>query len=410
MIIYFFEMTNYKDINIENYNYHLPDSRIAKYPLKERDSSKLLIYKQGTIKHCAFKHLPDRFTPDELLVFNNTRVIQARLIFRKPTGSKIELFCLEPVQPADYSMVFSTNNVCTWKCLIGNRKKWKTDTLSHTFNYRGKNFCITAKKSGCIMEDGSQDIEFSWDSNEITFGEILENTGATPIPPYLNRKSELSDKKSYQTIYSQHNGSVAAPTAGLHFTDNIFKALEKNKIQTTQLTLHVGAGTFRPVKSKTIGSHTMHTERFFVSKETVEKLLKYKNITAVGTTSLRSLESIYILGAKLYAKKTDDFHISQWDGFTISKQIAKTDALSAILDYLTKNNQNELNITTQLIIVPGYEFRIAQKLITNYHQPKSTLLLLVAAFIGNDWRKVYQYALDNDFRFLSYGDSSLLMR
>lgn len=403
-------MINYKDIKIGDFDYHLPDNMIAKYPLKERDASKLLVYEQGVISQYAFKQLPDRFTSNDLLVFNNTRVIQARLIFRKPTGTKIELFCLEPVQPADYAMVFSTNDACIWKCLIGNRKKWKTDTLSHFFDYNGKNYRLTAKKVGSIAGDGSQDIEFSWNSNEISFGEILENIGATPIPPYLNRKSDLSDKKNYQTVYSQHNGSVAAPTAGLHFTDNVFKKLEENKVQTAQLTLHVGAGTFRPVKSKTLSSHTMHTERFFISKDTIEKLLTCENITAVGTTSLRSLESIYIIGAKLFEKQLTDFHVSQWDGFTTSKQIPKRDALTTILDYMTKNQKNELNITTQLIIAPGYQIRMTQKLITNYHQPKSTLLLLVAAFIGDNWRKVYQYALDNDFRFLSYGDSSLLIR
>ena len=399
---------NIRSIKTENYNYILPDKRIAKYPLPNRVHSKLLVYNKGNITHKQFLELPELISRNDLLIFNNTKVIQARLIFYKPTGAKIEVFCLEPVSPPDYAMIFQENETCTWKCIIGNLKKWKQGNLHSEVCIN--NFTIKVIATKKDAEDNSQIIQFTWNNKNISFGDILEHLGQTPIPPYLNRSSEISDKESYQTVYSKLKGSVAAPTAGLHFTDKLLKSLIKKNIKTNNITLHVGAGTFKPVKSEMIGGHSMHTEQFIIDRHLLSNLIKnLENITATGTTTVRTLESLYWLGVKLKINNNTDFHIYQWEVYDLPQNIEVKDALHTLLLFMTKHEIHSLNASTQIIIVPGYKFRLINKLITNFHQPKSTLLLLIAAFIGEDWKKVYDYALNNDFRFLSYGDSSILI-
>ncbi len=397
-----------KDINIEGFNYELPDSRIAKYPLENRSNSKLLIYDKGNIKQKFFKDI-SKVLENDFLVYNNTKVIQARLNFKKKTGANIEIFCLEPIEPADYSLMFQSVNSCKWKCIIGNLKKWKIEEVFSTVIISGIEITVSAKKIRAL--DNSNIIEFSWDNSEISFGEILENMGQTPIPPYLKRKSEESDKERYQTVYSKHKGSVAAPTAGLHFTAKILKDLFNKGISTGHISLHVGAGTFKPVKTNKIGEHEMHAEHFSVSKKLILQLIKNDGkIVAVGTTTVRTLESLYVLGCKLNKKnELKDFNINQWEVYDIEKLLSSKDSLNNILSYMNKNNFETINASTKIIIVPGYKFKIVNKLITNFHQPKSTLLLLISAFIGEDWKDIYKYAFENEFRFLSYGDSSLLI-
>ncbi len=397
-----------KDINIEGFNYELPDSRIAKYPLENRSNSKLLIYDKGNIKQKFFKDI-SKVLENDFLVYNNTKVIQARLNFKKKTGANIEIFCLEPIEPADYSLMFQSVNSCKWKCIIGNLKKWKIEEVFSTVIIYGIKITVSAKKIRALAN--SNIIEFSWDNSEISFGEILENMGQTPIPPYLKRKSEESDKERYQTVYSKHKGSVAAPTAGLHFTDEILKDLFNKGITTGHISLHVGAGTFKPVKTNKIGEHEMHAEHFSVSKKLILQLIKNDGkIVAVGTTTVRTLESLYVLGCKLNNKNNlESFNIKQWEVYDIEKRLSSKDSLNNILSYMNENNLETINASTKIIIVPGYKFKIVNKLITNFHQPKSTLLLLISAFIGEDWKDIYKYAFDNDFRFLSYGDSSLLI-
>lgn len=399
-----------KDIKIKDFSYNLPDEKIAKYPLPERDKSKLLVYNKGVIEQKHFSQISVLVPPDSLLVVNDTKVIQARMFFRKQTGAKIEIFCLNPHFPADYETAFSQKSKCQWTCIVGNSKKWKSGELKKNISTQNSEFELIVRKISA--EKNNQILEFKWNA-DITFGEILENSGNIPIPPYLNRNSEESDKTNYQTVYSQKKGSVAAPTAGLHFTPKVFGNLALKNIKLAKLTLHVGAGTFKPVKSEKIGDHEMHTEQFSVSKEFVNQLIKYEGkITSVGTTSMRTLESLYWLGVKILHKKNTEnkLFVSQWEVYEMPQNTSFTQAINAILEFMQSQNLSTLYAETQIIIVPTYKFRVVNNLITNFHQPQSTLLLLVGAFVGDDWKKIYDYALQNDFRFLSYGDSSFLAR
>lgn len=402
-----------KNIHITDYNYDLPDERIAKFPLKERDHSKLLVYKHGEVSEDIFYNLPSHLPQGALMVFNNTKVIQARMHFRKETGALIEVFLLEPFAPTDYEQMFQTTCHCSWLCIVGNMKKWKSGALSRTFDVKGTTLTLSVERKG---EKGtSQLIDFSWDADNISFAEILDAVGELPIPPYLNRKTEESDKTTYQTVYSKIKGSVAAPTAGLHFTPKVLADLDASGIDREEVTLHVGTGTFKPVKSNTIGEHEMHTEYICVHRQTLEKLLKHgASAIAVGTTSVRTLESLYYIGLKLHANPSLDeaeLHVMQWEPYNVDKdaEISAAEALQCVLDFLDRNGLTTLHSSTQIIIAPGYEYKIVKMLVTNFHQPQSTLLLLVSAFLHGDWKKVYDYALAHDFRFLSYGDSSLLI-
>jgi S-adenosylmethionine:tRNA ribosyltransferase-isomerase len=402
-------MKSPQDIRIDQYDYSLPDEKIAKFPLPERDSSKLLVWKNRQIQESNFRHISDFLPENSLLVFNNTRVFHARMYFRKPTGALIEIFCLEPYFPADYAQAFSQTSVCEWKCLTGNAKRWKTGALSADLA-DGKTV-LTAEK---LSSNGETHIvRFSWNNSNLTFANIVDLIGELPVPPYLNRKAEESDKTTYQTVYARIKGSVAAPTAGLHFTRQIFESLKNRNIETAEVTLHVGAGTFKPVKSPTLADHEMHSEIFSVSRQTVEKLIAYENnIYAVGTTSVRTLESLYFLAAFLQSHPNadpDSLFISQWTPYNTAQQLHSS-GLKPLLDYLVNHSLTALTAHTQILIVPGYEFKIISGMITNFHMPKSTLLLLISAFTGENWREIYDYALKNRFRFLSYGDSSLLLK
>ncbi len=402
-------MINTKDIAIEEYNYPLPDERIAKYPLPQRDQSKLLIYRKGDISEKQFTDLPEALSADSLIVFNNTKVIQARMHFYKATGARIEIFCLEPHIPNDYNLSFQSTSECSWVCMIGNAKKWKEDTLFKNIEINGRQLTIEAHR--VATEGKSQIVRFVWDDPQITFAEILDAIGELPIPPYLNRDTQESDKETYQTVYSKIEGSVAAPTAGLHFTDRVFDALKSKGITTQEVTLHVGAGTFQPVKSEKIAQHEMHTEFISVEKAFLQKLINHQGpVVAVGTTSVRTLESLYYIGVNLLNGVDDMMRVLQWQPYQAAeKTISKNEALQAIIDYLTANELDQLHSATQIMIAPGYQFRIVDAIVTNFHQPQSTLLLLISACIGQDWKRVYDYALQHDFRFLSYGDSSLII-
>ncbi len=404
-----------KEIKIDDYSYNLPNHRIAKYPANERDQSKLLYYKSGEISTKHFGEIHSLLSPETLLVMNNTKVIHARLVFYKTTGARIEVFCLEPLMPADYSQNFQQTERCIWKCAIGNLKRWKSGILQMNFSVNNINFILQAKQ---LNNDGrSYNVEFSWKAidNELiekpSFVQVLEITGKIPIPPYLNREAEECDTNSYQTVYSKSKGSVAAPTAGLHFTDSVFNSLKNNNIACEEITLHVGAGTFVPVKCEQIGDHPMHTEHFSVSKKCLTKIIAHLGkITAVGTTSVRTLESLFWLSIKLQKQlHSAELHIAQWEVYNLEGSQNVNTALNWLLQYMEKNNMTELRASTAIIIVPSYSFRVVNSIITNFHQPKSTLLLLIAAFVGNSWKDIYNYALQNDFRFLSYGDSSLLI-
>jgi len=403
-------MINVQEIFIDDYNYELPDDRIAKYPLQERDMSKLLVWENGQITESSFRNISEFIPENALLVFNNTKVIQARLIFRKKTGASIEIFCLEPKEPADYSLTFAQTQSCTWLCLVGNSKRWKSGKLEYTIT-DGR---CTAERISRWGETNL--IRFEWDNPNWTFADILEKCGELPIPPYLNRKTETRDKDTYQTIYSKMKGSVAAPTAGLHFTEAVFQSLQKKKIDREELTLHVGAGTFKPVKSETLAGHEMHSECFSVKKSTIEQLIKKEGqIFAVGTTSARTLESLYYLGLILEKNpdaNPEELTIGQWTPYTnreTQDMLPVSNALKTLLDYMERKKLKTLTTRTQILIAPGYTFKIAGGIITNFHQPKSTLLLLISALVGGEWREIYDYALANNFRFLSYGDSSLLV-
>ncbi len=403
-------MKNPKEIKIDDFVYALPDERIAKYPLPKRDESKLLIYNKGKITESIFNEVPKMLAENELVVFNNTKVIQARLNFKKQTGALIEIFCLEPASPNDYVLSFQQNKTCTWYCLIGNLKKWKGGVLEHTLVVGNVEVTLFAELKS--QHNTSFEVQFSWNNDQITFSDILESFGELPIPPYLNRKTESRDNETYQTVYSKIKGSVAAPTAGLHFTESVLNDLRRKNIDLQEVTLHVGAGTFRPVKSEYMEQHDMHTEYISVSRQTIEALLAHKcEVLAVGTTSVRTIESLYYIGAKLLNQDiaNDLICVKQWEPYEVVYELTPQESLQSILDYMQKNNLTVLNAATQIIIAPSYEFHFVKKMITNFHQPKSTLLLLVSAFVGGDWKKVYDYALTHDFRFLSYGDSSLLM-
>ena len=401
-----------KQLHITDYNYELPDERIAKFPLKERDHSKLLVYRHGEVGEDVFYNLPTYLPSGALMVFNNTKVIQARMHFRKETGALIEVFLLEPYAPADYEQMFQTTGSCSWLCIVGNLKKWKEGTLSRTFSVNGVETTLSVTRRHEIGT--SHLIEFEWNT-DVSLAEILDAVGELPIPPYLNRKTEESDKQTYQTVYSKIKGSVAAPTAGLHFTPSVLEALDKAGIDREEVTLHVGAGTFKPVKSSTIGEHEMHTEFICVHRQTLEKLLRHDaSAIAVGTTSVRTLESLYYIGVKLHANphlEEHELHVQQWEPYTVPPEqlITPREAIENVLRFLDDNGLSSLHSSTQIIIAPGYEYKIVKMLVTNFHQPQSTLLLLVSAFLHGDWHKVYDYALSHDFRFLSYGDSSLLI-
>ena len=407
------EIMETKHIHISDYTYQLPDERIAKFPISQRDHSKLLVYKHGEVSDDVFYRLPDYLPHGALMVFNNTKVIQARIHFRKETGALIEVFLLEPAEPVDYELMFQTTGHCEWYCLVGNQKKWKEGLLIRSAFIKGTPVFLKATRLG---EHGiSQHIAFDWDSSLISFAEILDAVGELPIPPYLNRKTQESDKTTYQTVYSKIKGSVAAPTAGLHFTDQVLAELDAHGIEREELTLHVGAGTFRPVKSSTIGEHEMHTEYIAVRRHTIERLIAHDGCAiAVGTTSVRTLESLYYMGLKVLRNpdiKEEDLHVSQWEPYEEPKANSQEPkaVLQALLDWMIRHDLTVLHSSTQIIIAPGYEYHIVKMLITNFHQPQSTLLLLVSAFVKGDWHKIYDYALSHDFRFLSYGDSSLLI-
>ncbi len=406
-----------RQIEIRDYNYPLPDERIAKFPVPKRDESKLLIYDKGHISHDVFKNITTYLEPGSLLVYNNTKVIQARLHFNKDTGALIEVFLLEPQSPCDYEQIFQTRGRCAWICMIGNLKKWKEGQLHRTIRV-GENDVTLSVERGEEVHTGHS-VTFTWDRDDVSFAEILEAVGELPIPPYLNRKTEESDKQTYQTVYSKIKGSVAAPTAGLHFTDAVLKDLDAHGIDREEVTLHVGAGTFKPVKSLEIEGHQMHTEYIVVHRRSLEKLIKHEcKVIAVGTTSVRTIESLYYMGVHLIKHPNaseEDLHVYQWDPYELSADgnlvegITPMQAIQAIIDYLDRNGLEALHTSTQIIIAPGYTYKIVKMLVTNFHQPQSTLLLLVSAFLHGDWRKVYDYAQSHDFRFLSYGDSSLLI-
>ncbi len=388
-------------IYIADYNYPLPDERIAKYPLAERDHSKLLVYRNGQVSEDLFFNVGDYIAPHSLLIYNNTRVIQARLEFFKTTGARIEVFCLEPIAPHDYQLSLGSTSGCTWKCMVGNAKKWHQECLE--YRVEGLDLSFRAYKENVI--GNAYAVRFEWDNPQISFAEILDAMGELPIPPYLNRKTEESDKTTYQTVYSRIKGSVAAPTAGLHFTERVLDGLRARGIETDEVTLHVGAGTFLPVKTADANEHTMHTEIIAVPRETIEHIKKQLgHIVAVGTTSMRTLESLYFMGCNKTAS------VSQFEPYEQEYTMSAHDALQSLLDWMDATGQSVLHAETQIMIKPGYQFHIVDQLITNFHQPQSTLLLLVSAFVGGDWHTIYDYALSHDFRFLSYGDSSILNR
>ena len=403
-------VTKTQQISIEDYNYSLPDERIAKFPLPKRDESKLLLYRDGKVSESVFKHITDYLPEGSLMVFNNTRVIQARLLFQRATGAQIEVFCLDPAAPHDYELIFQQTEACNWICLIGNAKKWKEPVLSREITVAGQTVRLSAEKVQSYGE--THQVRFSWDGG-FSFAEVLDAAGELPIPPYLHRKTEESDLKTYQTVYSKIKGSVAAPTAGLHFTPEVLADLDAKGFGREELTLHVGAGTFKPVKSETIEGHEMHTEYISVRRSTIERVMQnFGKIIAVGTTSVRTLESLYYIGVTLATHPdatSEELVVRQWMPYEdANNRLTPTEALQNILDYLDKHQLNTLITATQIIIAPGYEFKVVKGIVTNFHQPKSTLLLLISAFVKGDWKNIYDYALGHDFRFLSYGDSSLL--
>lgn len=401
------ELEDLKKIRIEDYTYDLPEQRIAKFPLAQREASKLLIWKDHRIEETSFASVRDILRAGQTLIFNNTKVIHARIFFRKPTGAMIEVFCLEPHVPVDYAQNFAAHGECEWSCMVGNLKKWKDGVIGCNFTYGGQDYLLKAEKRG--QQNGEVIIRFSWNGG-LSFSEVLEGCGRIPIPPYLNRESEESDEIRYQTVYSREEGSVAAPTAGLHFTRELLSDLKAKGVQVAELTLHVGAGTFRPVKAETIGDHDMHTEHLIISRQLVESLRdKAGELIAVGTTSVRTLESLYWMGVKRLLGEEEFFSVGQWEVYTLPSHYTLREAMEALVGWFEDTRQELLKARTTIIIVPGYRFHVIDAMFTNFHQPQSTLLLLVSAVVGEDWRRIYDYALSHDFRFLSYGDSSLLM-
>ena len=398
------------DIRIEDYNYPLPDERIAKYPLKERDGSKLLIYKDGVPQESAFRNISEYIPEDSLMVFNDTKVVPARLHFQRESGAHIEIFCLEPVFPEEYVTMFAVTDRCRWKCIVGNVKRWKNDTLNLYNPLDDNDIAAMSLKADLVERCGETSIvEFSW-ANDAPFSRVLEICGSIPIPPYLNRDTESIDLERYQTLYARFRGSVAAPTAGLHFTEPVLEAIRSKNVTTNTVCLHVGAGTFLPVKSDNVADHTMHREPFVVTLDFIERLRSRSGkVVAVGTTSVRTLESLYYVGVKCIESGAPS-DVQQWDPYTTDPKYSLEESLDALIAYLKANGKAELQIGTRIIIVPGYDFKVVDVLVTNFHQPQSTLLLLISAFVGGDWRNIYDFALSRDFRFLSYGDSSILFR
>ena len=399
------------DIRIEDYNYPLPDERIAKYPLAERDSSKLLRYVDGKVDEHIFRDITDFLPDNAIMVFNDTKVVPARLHFVRPTGARIEIFCLQPVDPVEYNLAFASTQTCTWKCVIGNAKKWKNDTLNLYLpeNHGGKAAELNMKADLVSREGETGIVTFRWDGN-LPFSNVLEICGTIPIPPYLNRDSEAIDTERYQTLYARIRGSVAAPTAGLHFTDAVLAKIREKGIDMETVCLHVGAGTFLPVKDSEVAKHPMHREPFVVTKAFLKDLIdSHKKVIAVGTTSVRTLESLYYIGVSCIEKGHPE-DVEQWAPYTREYSYSTEEALRAIVNYLEQTSQDALTAGTRIIIVPGFKFRIVDILVTNFHQPESTLILLISAFVGGDWKTIYDYALAHDFRFLSYGDSSLLFK
>lgn len=407
-------MQDPRHIHIKDFSYDLPDERIAKHPLEKRDEAKLLLYNQEGIGEDVFRNLTNYLQPGQLIVFNNTKVIYARLHFRKATGALIEVFCLEPHTPSDYQVNFSTTRRVTWTCLIGNMKKWKEGRLEQEIKVGDKLLTLTAERGG--VSGTGFEVTFDWNDDTVAFSEILDAIGELPIPPYLNRDTEQRDLEEYQTVYSKIKGSVAAPTAGLHFTDELLSQLDAHGIERDEITLHVGAGTFKPVKSEEIEGHTMHSEWIAVARTSIEKLIAHGGqCIAVGTTSVRTLESLYYIGVILQQHPNateEELRVPQWMPYEYAAQtvepITTLQALQNILDYLERNNLPTLHTSTQIMIAPSYEYHVVRTMITNFHQPQSTLLLLVSAFVKGDWRRIYNYALEHDFRFLSYGDGCLL--
>lgn len=400
-------------IQIADFHYELPDHRIAKFPLEERSSSRLLLAKSGLLSQDVFRNICTHLPAGALLVFNNTRVIHARLRFQRSSGAAIEIFCLEPAGQVSPEESFSTSGRVEWNCLVGNLKRWKDEVLQSVVRTPERDVVLEARL--LQREEEGARVALSWDHPRLTFSEILEIAGELPIPPYLNRETEAVDEIRYNTIYASQDGSVAAPTAGLHFTDEILDELPQHKIKRAFLTLHVGAGTFKPVKTALVADHEMHEERFMVSRDFITALIVQVEsgapVVAVGTTSMRTLESLYWLGVQLASDQSKRlFQIGQWEPYEATRHMNALESFGQIASYLEAHGEDEVIGYTGIIIVPGYQFRVVDALITNFHQPASTLLLLIAAFIGNTWREAYDYALKNDFRFLSYGDSSLLWR
>jgi S-adenosylmethionine:tRNA ribosyltransferase-isomerase len=405
-----------KNLSVHDFTYELPEHKIARYPLTERDRSRLLIYKEGAISEAIYRDIHQQLPPGSLLIFNNTKVVAARLLFQKPTGAVVEIFCLEPPpQYTDMTTAMNQKGRVTWICLIGGASKWKPgQLLEKRMDVNGQEIILQARYLG--KEKDSFAIELSWTPDTHTFAEVLQAVGNIPLPPYIKRTVEQTDSERYQTIYANTEGSVAAPTAGLHFTDSVFEQLNQQQIHREYVTLHVGAGTFKPVKSDTMSGHPMHAEFIDVSISTIESILKYldKQITVVGTTSLRTVESLYWLGVKTMRQPMlplEDLVVHQWDPYELNGiPVSAKTALESLVQYLQTRQMNRIITKTSLLIAPGYTFQIPSALVTNFHQPQSTLLLLVAAFVGPHWRKLYTYALENDFRFLSYGDGCLLFR
>lgn len=401
--------SNPQSIAIADFDYPLPDDRIAKFPLERRDQSKLLVYRGGNIEESRFDHVPELLPPDTLLIFNNTKVIHARLFFRKPTGSTIEVFCLEPFQ-MPVALSFEQRGHCTWNCFIGNNKKWKEGSLSRQLDIHGQSVTLTATRRKAV--GNAWIVDFEWDGG-LSFAELIDQAGVIPLPPYLHREAVSSDNERYQTVYALHQGSVAAPTAGLHFSPEVFEALRQKGIATDFITLHVGAGTFKPVSTPTIGEHEMHVEKIEISRSNIECILNHLGHTVipVGTTTVRTIESVYWFGVKLNRNsKLDAMHVMQWDPYELESLSVSTEhAYKNVLQWMEEQGIEQLEGDTQLMIAPGYRYHVISGLITNFHQPKSTLLLLVSALVGDAWKECYRYALDHQFRFLSYGDSCLFL-
>jgi len=398
-----------QNIKIDEYNYDLPEDRIAQYPLPERDASKLLLYDGKAISSDIFSNIGNYLPAGSHLVFNNTRVISARLLFRKESGALVEILCLEPLFPHSYELSLSSPGPVEWKCMIGNLKKWKSGVLAMQFSAGGESNSLTAEK--ICSEGEAWRVRFSWGNSPLSFSEVIDASGHIPLPPYINREDETEDRFRYQTVYSEKKGSVAAPTAGLHFTGKLLDSLHDRGISHSNITLHIGAGTFQPVRTPDISGHTMHCERFSIAAGTIEKLMENHGRTiAVGTTSARTLESLYWLGVKALDGRLAESTVNQWEPYMEDRKIPVSESLDALRTHITSLGISKLEASTSMIIVPGYHFRMIEGIITNFHQPKSTLLLLVSAWTGNDWKKIYRHALDNDFRFLSYGDSSLLLK